>query len=172
MVHVRVNDNVVGGVSRYADPDSDYDRDDTWQEHYIESISQADENQFYDLTVEFDLDPKCEYYLLYAIYSTGDSFGHDEGRIEFVGLYENSYAANENMRRIEAHYETYRQLNDRWYHSSKQMSKTELKNLEKNFDSYSVTLIANDGREYKVSVPWTGYFESLTDVRVETVLVD
>jgi len=38
--------------------------------------------------------PNTDYYLLYYRYGTGDSFGQDTGRIEFVGLYQDQELAD------------------------------------------------------------------------------
>jgi hypothetical protein len=157
-------------VTEPGDPDDRWDRDNTATEHYIRGIRVVGEKDYYDLQTAFDIDPKRPYFLMYAIYSTGDSFGHDEGRIEYVGLFEELEFAHENVARIRRHNEIYQQLNDRWYRSSKQMSKEQLKKLEKSFEPYTVRLVTEDGQEYDVHVPWHGYFERLIDVEVEPVL--
>ena len=171
MTKILVKDEARTVVTRAGDPEDCWDGDDTSTDHYIRRIEIVGKKDYYDLQVAFDIDPTRPYYLVYAIYSTGDSFHHEEGRIEYVGLYEDLSVAHENANRIRQHNETYRQLNDRWYHSSQQMSKEKLKKLEKNFEPYMIRLVTETGQEYDVHVPWNGYFERLTYVAVESVLV-
>lgn len=58
------------------------------------------EDEFFHLTVPYEPEFGREYYLLYVEYSTGDSFGRDDGRLEFIGLYDDVEIAKENARRI------------------------------------------------------------------------
>jgi hypothetical protein len=51
-------------------------------------VATHDEKSYRDFPVDFEPQYGVAYYLLYAIYSTGDSFGHDEGaEIEYYGLF-------------------------------------------------------------------------------------
>jgi hypothetical protein len=90
--------------------------------------------------LEGEYEPNRPYYLVYAIYDTGDSFGRDEGRIEYIGLYSDLEVAHENERRC-----------------------------RECVEGYSVTLVTDSGKEYKVSTPWVGYFEHLQYVDTETL---
>jgi hypothetical protein len=168
---VKVIDDSHSYITEHGDGKQWGRRDCYAEEHNIRGVRDVGEKGYYDLQTAFDLDPTRPYFLVYGIYSTGDSFGHDEGRIEFVGLYEDLEVAHENVRRIQQHNEMYNQLENRWYTSSKQMSKAEMTKLRKTFEPYSVQLVTEDGQEYKVHVPWHGYFERLTEVEVQPVLV-
>lgn len=42
----------------------------------------------YDILVPFEPQPDRPYYLIYGIYSSGDSFGSSSGNLHFVGLFE------------------------------------------------------------------------------------
>lgn len=53
--------------------------------------------QYRDLTVPFQVNPDQDYYLVYARYMTGDSFGSDE-RHEFVDLFTTIAAAQQCVR--------------------------------------------------------------------------
>jgi len=172
MAQVKVNYDTWGGVSRYADPDDEWDRDDTWAEHSVRSVTQVGDKDYYDLSTEFELDPSRNYHLVHAVYSTGDSFGHDEGQLEFIGLYSDLEVAKENVRRLEAHNDLYEKLNRRSYYGVSKKEQAELKKLEKTFEPYTVRLVLEDGREYDVHVPWHGYFENLTSVNLNTVVVE
>lgn len=86
------------------------------------------------------------YYALYAIYSTGDSFGHDHANcLELVGVYKSRYVADENKKRLTADGAESR----RW-------------------DNATVELIVEGvDKPHKYYRPWTGYFESLDSLEVE-----
>ena len=165
---IRVNDIATGGVSRYGNPDDRWDGDDTWVDHAIDSISVVE--TYGDLEVGFDINRDQIYYLLYAIYSTGDSFSSREGEIEYVGLYQDEDVANENLKRIERHHDTHEKINRRSYHLTERQKK-EIKRLSKNFSEHTIMLVTEDEVEYQIHVPWHGYFERLTEVTVKRVLV-
>lgn len=121
------------------DPDDEWDRADTSSTHYIDGFEV--ESKFYDLSVNFEPDYDSTYFLLYAVYSTGDSFGHDHAAsIEYLGLFENYETAELNMKRVEA------------------MT-----------DFGSCTLLTDLGMDYDVYIPWFGYFESLNYIRIERI---
>lgn len=166
--YVEVIDNTYGGVLNPADPDDKWDRDDTYTDHNIRGIKVVGERAYHHLPVDFNPEDR-DCYLLYVIYNTGDSFGCDEGLIEFVGLYKDRDIAEENARRIKEHYSIYRKLNARFGVTEKQRRLYQRE--YKHFNSFSVTLINEDQREYRIHVPWTGYFESVTDVGIERVNV-
>ena len=84
------------------------------------------------------------YFFVYAVYSTGDSFGYDRnGGIEELGLFERREDANR----------------------CRNMA------LEPEINgSHSIQLINNEGIEYKTHCPWFGYFENLEDIEVVPVI--
>ncbi len=151
---VRVLDDVHYGVTQEANPEDSWDRDDTYESHHVQGVRAVGDKEYFDLTVGFDIVDDKHYFLVYGIYSTGDSFGHDEGRIEYVGLYEDREVAEDNARRIERHARDYRD------------------DSITDDDAYSVTLVTEDGAEYKVSVPWNGYFERLSYIEIERVTAE
>lgn len=136
--NVEIVDRTYGEVTRHSDPDSQWDNDDTCTSHDIRGFKVT--KDYYDLTVEFEPNYDKTYFLLYATYSTGNSFSHHEGEIEFVDLFEDENVAYENLRRLERHKE-----------------------------GYSVKLLHESGEEYSFSVPWIGYFESLSDLEVMAI---
>ncbi len=122
-------------------PDSNdkWDRADTLTAHRISGFKV--DSKFYDLSVAFEPDYDSTYFLLYGVYSTGDSFGHDEAScIEYLGMFENYETAELNMKRVEA------------------MT-----------DFGSCTLLTDLGMDYDVYIPWFGYFESLNYIKIERV---
>ena len=87
------------------------------------------------------------YHLLYAIYSTGDSFGHDEGRnLEVIGVYKDRKVAEENEKRLRE-------------------GKPEKKGLVQ---------LKVEGRTelHGYHCAWNGYFESLDRLEVESFLLN
>lgn len=138
-------------ITEERDPDDEWDRDNTSTDHFIEGVAvyhKGDWGSEMHGTVEFDLVPDKPYYLLYGIYSTGNSFGYDEGEIEFVDLYESVEFAEEMKQRLEKHNEQ-RDSDD---------------------ERDSVTLKAEkSGKKIDFLVPWMGYFEHLSYVEIETV---
>ena len=146
---IDIVDSVYTDVTRQSGGDA-YDRDDTSTSHSIEGFHAAPEKagKYFDLTVPFEPEFGKTYYLLYAVYSTGDSFGHDAGHsIEYIGFYtEDELAvAKENQRKIEDH-------------------------SRNNKDSYSIKLkTPNGGRTFDQHTPWIGYFEQLDYTSVESI---
>ena len=95
---------------------------------------------------------------VYAIYSTGDSFGNDESaNFEAVWIFDSLAMAEAAIDTIKAHAKWYNDLNDRW--SQKKVV------ASANFvDEYTVLLNVGKGDPYRLCVPWNGYFERLEQV--------
>lgn len=126
--------------------DDGWDRGDTSTSHNIVGFHAApeSENKYYDLAVPFNPKEDVTYYVLYAVYSTGDSFGHDSGSsVEYIGFYTEDELdiANENMRKVE--------------------------NSTKDNDNWSVELKTPNGHKtFDQHTPWIGYFEHLDYVEL------
>lgn len=135
---------------------------------YINGIALGE--SYGDIETAFDVHSNVPYYLLYAIYSTGDSFHYEEGHVEFIDLYTQREVAEENMKRIEAHAELYKLCNSRNY--GEKLTREQREQCKK-FNAYSVVLLfeTQDGAtiEHKIHVPWNGYFERLSHVTIEGV---
>ena len=149
---IKVEDDLSGHETSEADPKDNWSRASTHTEHNIVGFKVRSEPQYGDVMVPYEPERGVDYYLLYVVYTTGDSFGHDSGQgIEYIGLYtkDELHIAQENEQRIEAHnhgnYETKLQL------------------LMPNFWHGSGT------SDFDIYVPWQGYFESLDYVSIETV---
>lgn len=150
-------------VTREATQDK-WDRDDTssdWAVNGIELV--PEEHGSADLYAKFPVKINKTYWLVYAIYSTGDSFGRDEnGSLEEIEIYEDETMAWDCAREIRKHADMYSAI-ERSYRLK--MKKP------KDFDSYTVKVIGGDGKEMEVHTPWNGYFESLSYVEVIPVTV-
>jgi hypothetical protein len=98
-----------GHTTSSPNSSNSWDRADTSTSHYVEGITLEYPLYNYEsLEVPFAIVPNKIYYLLYTVYSTGDSFGHDKDRsIDFIGLYENLAVAEENLSRIQINNKSY-----------------------------------------------------------------
>ena len=131
----------------------------------------------------FEVDKSSSYYLVSALYSTGDSFGCETGIPHWIELFDSIEEAT----LFESHLNTYDELkrlkND--YYSSLTPSKKKQKigNLTfklleffdtfdsadtENYDGYS-SYVVYKGVTYHF--PWGGYFENLESVSVDTLTI-
>lgn len=133
-------------------------------------------------------------YELLVDYTTGDSFGSEEVTEEEMGvIFENLEVAKLALEMVKEHYSFYNQFEDAWYKSSPhsrnnpeektredicELVKTKpwsTKRLEEYLIcldawKYSITLPVDDkGNTQSVSVPYTGYFETLRKAYVRPV---
>jgi len=131
--------------------DDDWSRDSYSTDHNIVGFKCAaeSENRYYDLTVPYYPEDDTTYYVLYAVYTTGDSFGQDPGRgVEFIGFYKSDQLdiANDNMSKIESD------------------------DFSGKSESFSIKLRTPDGQNtFTQSCGWKGYFESLDYVDIASV---
>lgn len=145
---VQIIDDLYCQATSEPDPEDSWDRASTSTSHNIVGFHAApeEEGKYYDLVLPYEPMYEKEYFLLYAVYSTGDSFGHDEGEgIEYIGFYREDQLeiARENQRKIEG------------------------QDLHSN--SYSLALKSPEGKEFDQHTPWIGYFESLDLVEIVSV---
>ena len=144
MTSIILLDNQYTDTTRHADPDEMWDADSTSTSHDVYSFEVVGDKHYHDLMVGFDCEYDRDYYLLYALYSSGDSFSNHEGNIEYIGMFEDAELAIKNEKII----------NDQ-YRSNK--------------DNYTYNLFDDAGTKYKLCAPWCGYFECLDDVDVVTI---
>lgn len=156
LYHVNVLDDSYTEVTREAEPGERWDGDDTYTSHNIRGIELSKE--YGDLTLGYKPEAGKMYYLLYVIYSTGDSFHREEGRIEVIDLYRTEEEAYENVKLMKEHYELYR---SGWF--DKQKSR------KMQLSAYSVELKNHEGKEFMFHCPYVGYFDRLSSIEVESV---
>lgn len=140
----------LGSVTRECNSDDPWDRDDTDTENYIQGIKLVDQSAKYhhfDGEVDFEIKPDTPYFLLCGIYSTGDSFGHDTGRIEFVDLYESEAFAEDMQKRLESH-------------------NAKNSGYSVREPQWTVKLKTESGKRFDFCVPWLGYFEALQYIEI------
>lgn len=138
-------------VTRSADSEDQWDRDDTctdWTARNIELVTS--DKAYFDVIAPFEVKLGDSLIVVYAIYSTGDSFGHDErGCKEIIDVFKSPEKAADCVRAIEA---TQNGYND--------------------YSEKSAEWIREDGSQGKLDyVPWNGYFESLDGVYAELLAV-
>jgi len=130
-------------VTRHADHTDEWDADDLAYQPEVQAVqlSGSEYGDFY-----LDSEPKVgeNFFLVYVIYSTGDSFHHEEGRIEFVGLLKDAVDAEALAEHI--------------------------RKSDGSLTRYQVALPSGESIEY-YNGAWTGYFESLTSVNVASIPV-
>jgi len=122
-----------------------------WSNHKsydIEGLEISD-TSWSDLETSFDVLPNKDYYLLYAVYGTGDSFGRSSGKLEYIYLYEDENIAKQAAKLIDADYTKY---------------------CKEKGDSFaSVTIPVEDNKTLKLSCCWKGYFERLEELCVKPI---
>lgn len=105
-------------------------------------------------TVDVGFEPKKGqlYHLLFAVYSTGDSFGHDHGRcFEAIGVYKSRAVAEENEKRLREG----KPSKPAKYGGTMVMLKME-----------------RTAKQQPYNRPWDGYFESLDYLEVLSLVLN
>ncbi len=151
MKNIQIIDKCYSEVTDAADPNDSWSADSTHTDHNIVGFKFAKENFLTEIKVPFEILPNKDYYLVYALYTTGDSFSNHSGNMEYIDLYDNEDLANEVVKTIELDYKIYGKRKD------------------SSFDNYSVVIKNNMGNEFKMSCPWKGYFERLDSIEAKSI---
>lgn len=131
---------------REPNPHDPYDNGATQTEHSVEGFMVHDRDGFYDLEVLYEPQYDVDYYLLYVVYSSGDSFGSYAGAgIEYIGLYTD----------LERHIAL----------ENKQVIQDSARGDEEG----SLILRNPQNQAFKISPPWTGYFESIDAIVIQPI---
>lgn len=130
---IEIIEERIVNVTSEADPDDDYSSDSTFCHHDIKGFKVVDSSKFNHLLVDFEPVINEDYYLLYAVYSTGDSFGCDDSSgIEYFGLYKQDQLATADKN---------------------------LESIKKSADNGQMTLTGIDGQTVQLQCPWGAIFE-------------
>jgi hypothetical protein len=121
-----------------------WDNGDTSTSHEVHGIVlNSNDCSFFSerLDIDFEVHAGEEYYLLYAVYSTGCSFGHDDNYcIEFIDLYKTKEKADEAY-----------------------------KLLDENANANKITFETESGKIHEYHTPWNDYFESISYIELKPV---
>ena len=130
-------------VSREAESDDQWDRDDTSTSWSVYGLVISDNKPTGYGSEEIDVpDDFCKVddilYAVYAVYSDGDSFGRDDGHnLEFIMAYKSKEAAEKAKKILES------------------------------CKDYNCEIELENGKTLTFGIPWNGYFESLDYINVE-----
>ena len=121
-----------------------WDRDDTDASWTFNYVSIVEEKGYLDLVVPFEVKKGDDVWVVVAIYSTGDSFGHDDHAcVEYIDAFLDKHKARACRDAVE---KTRKSWDDR--------------------TDKDVSWIREDNTVGKLDyVPWNGYFESLDEVQ-------
>lgn len=151
MKNVRVSVDTYSYDTTDADPDDSWDRPDTALEingyHAAVVDTKADEKSYYwndSIVAEID-DDSDEVYVVVVRYSTGDTFGHDDGQVYLADAFDDEQDAYD--------------LRD------------EFKKHDHSYDRRAVVPFNFEYRGKSYDIPWAGYFENLEGIHVETVKI-
>ena len=145
-----------------------------WREqHQFRPLNFSTENPKRGDYIEFSpiFESEDIVYVVYGIYSTGDSFGFAEGKGEILEVFDDIKKAKEFQMVAEAENEL---KSDFWNMTPKEkaLKKYHLEQiLEKHRGSYTEDIysgFAFDDKPYRV--PWGGYFERLDRIEIQPLL--
>ena len=111
------------------------------------------------------------YYVVFVVYSTGDSFSTTEGLIDYVEIYNTREEASECRDTIRRHYDFYKE-HYCFSNDTKSMHYDYLGKRQRKFaaavfgQQHSVKIKNGIGIAYEYHCPWMGYFESIENVVV------
>jgi len=158
-----------------ADPDDEWSRESTSTTHTVSGLKLTEGKDFDVVGAFVPHDDDGPYHLVSVVYSTGDSFGHDESRyIEFIQVFKTLEKAQECVEEIRKNEKLYNAKHT----SYMRMDKEKLKELEdsllkdpktKKYEhDYNVCFKDEAGNIQKISAPWNGYFESISSVEIDS----
>ena len=154
-VHIygRKNTHNTGGY----DPEDSWSRDSTSTSWSVMGCGEnvPDRHQSFD-DIETDLTGTL--FAVYAIHSSGDSFGHDEcAYFEVIWVYDDADKAQAAIQKIKDH--------AAWY-SKRHGWRPEKVEDDRFKDEYSVEVDIGKDRPLTVCASWNGYFESLDEIEM------
>ena len=137
-------------ITRAADPDENYDRDDTDMGGTAEGLKMCTDQEA-SLVVPFEPVEGETLYLVWCTRSTGDSFGQDSGIFEALCAFRTPWRAQNACAMIHAH--------------------AKLAAHDRMDTPYSVSFYNETGLPELCSTDWIGYFESLESIQVSSFTV-
>lgn len=137
-------------IEQYCDHNERSDEDyGSWSSSFTNSLSDIvrKTNEYPDIVSSLDIAPGTRALVVWAVWSTGDSFGRSSGSgTEAFGIFTDIKTAEELQKAMED-----------YSHGNRK-------------DDIVVT--TSDGQVFKLGyMPWFGYFDSLDSVRIDAVSV-
>lgn len=158
LFHIEIDVSTYTQTTRHADPTDKWDRDSTAVETHINGIRIKTDKDYRDISLSFQPESGKTYYLLHATYSTGDSFGSDDGCKLYFELYRDEELAKRAHEQLEEHHRAYAALD-------------KSKKTLKQFSPYSCEITVDGGSKQTVHIPYHGYFEGLDSIEITPVEV-
>lgn len=152
MTHLYVKLYQVCSYSHYED-----DEWGSWEEFWVNSFGgvSLDKSLFYypeEVPIDFNVSKGDVVYVVWAEYSSGDSFGYGEGKyVDIIHIFKSKDLARDAYQSL---------LN------------TSVKEHDKDwYESWIVRFKSDSGEEIIYHRPWLGYFDSLDEIHVEEAIV-
>jgi len=124
----------------YGDWRSDYSND-------LESVTISEDG--YGEPIDFEVENGEEVFVVWAEYSTGDSFGRSSGSFDVVTVYKSEDKANK----------------------AAKILTSPVSDGKDYYESWTVELTTEGGSLLKYNRPWMGYFEHLEGVNVTPAII-
>jgi len=140
--YILLDEDTYTEVTREATEDQ-WDADDLSHSTTYTGFRIVEKDCYKSLSLPFEPEQGITYYLVYGIYSTGDSFHYEDGCSHVVSLHKDVKEAEDVAAKLVKQYEG-----------------------QKDFST--VPLTAN-GIHFDFYPPWLGYFESLTEIVVKPI---
>jgi hypothetical protein len=126
-------------VTREADPDDAWGANDTSTTWSADGITLSDRDGHHALPVDFPVEAGDLVYVVYAVYSTGDTFHRADGEyLEVISFHKDMNTAAKNVTALNGRRDRGSAGND-----------------------YKMTITYDSGATVERYCPWDGYFESL-----------
>lgn len=112
-------------------------------------------------------------YQIKYCYNTGDSFSQRPNQMGTLELeFKSLEVAEQNLKRIEEHYEQYKAWNRNYQPYQKERKDIFGPNKDKDWyvdhdPENCIALYTDEGERFQMYCPWCGYFESLNYVTIE-----
>lgn len=126
------------------------------------SVRKPTKNYWDCVSVGFNPEPGKVYFVVWVVYSTGDSFArHSDGRMTIIDVYEDSAMAVATEEAITKYAETRDE-----YDSERRVGRSKMA-------APTLTYKLSNGKDFTDTyIPWDGYFESFSYVKTESLILN
>lgn len=152
--NISISIDVESHVTSRADPDDEWDRDNTSSSHRVIGGSLVSDASYSDVVVSEDYQAGTVVFVVHAQWSTGDSFGHDAGGAhEVIDVFTDIALAQACADSLE------------------NTPVLETGDWSKCHKSWTAGYVRQDGTPTGYHRPWIGYFESLDWIQITPVIL-